>query len=99
MIVENKVKCLLCGDVIFSRHRHDYVCCGCGNIAVDGGQEYTRRIGAGVKNRTYEDLSWEIPDEVYSACADAAQLALDTGRNKYGIANAVLRALHEKGII
>lgn len=33
----NKAKCRLCGDVIESFHRHDYVKCGCGEIAVDGG--------------------------------------------------------------
>jgi len=42
---ENCAKCAECGDVIESRHRHDFVWCKCGAIAVDGGQDYMRRIG------------------------------------------------------
>jgi hypothetical protein len=45
------------------------------------------------------DLSWSLPDEVYNDCAEAAQNAADTGRNKFGIANAVMRVLRERGHI
>jgi len=42
-IVYNSVKCLECNKVLVSRHRHDYVTCGCPNDAmVDGGNEYGR---------------------------------------------------------
>jgi hypothetical protein len=41
------------------------------------------------------DHSWSLPDDVYKACAQAAQDAMDTGRNKFGIANAVMRKLRE----
>lgn len=41
----NAAKCRKCGDTIISRHRHDFVWCKCGAIAVDGGLEYTRRVG------------------------------------------------------
>ncbi len=44
-IVANSVRCNLCGDNIFSSHRHDFVSCRCNNISVDGGQEYLRRVG------------------------------------------------------
>lgn len=40
----NKAKCRLCGDIIESFHRHDYVRCTCGEIAVDGGLDYMRCI-------------------------------------------------------
>lgn len=50
----NAVKCLACGDTIRSRNRHDFVWCSCGNIAVDGGSWYMKRVG-GVKG--YEELS------------------------------------------
>lgn len=96
MIVQNAVSCLLCGDFIVSKHRHDFVTCTCGAISVDGGQEYLRRVGdlsAG------QDLSWSLPDDVYRECAEAAQSAADTGRNKFGIANAVMRVLRERGHI
>lgn len=92
MIVQNAVTCLSCGDFIYSAHRHHYNQCTCGAIAVDGGQDYLRRVGA---VDACVEMSWSIPDEVYKACADAVQEAMDTHRNKYGIANAVLRKLRE----
>ena len=42
-IIENKAKCLTCGDIIESIDRHDYVQCSCGNISVDGGKDYLKR--------------------------------------------------------
>jgi len=96
MIIENTAVCLSCGDKIFSRHRHDFVECTCGAIAVDGGQEYIRRVG---DFENAMDLSWSLPDDVYKECAEAAQNAIDTGRNKFGIANAVMRTLRERGCI
>ena len=39
----NGAKCLLCGDEIYSRHRHDFKTCTCGNLSVDGGLDYIRR--------------------------------------------------------
>ena len=94
MIVQNAVTCLGCGDFIVSKHRHDFVTCTCGAISVDGGQEYLRRVG----NFTNAiDHSWELPAELHRACADAAEEAKETNRNKFGIANAVMRKLREAG--
>ena len=92
MIVENAALCLSCGDMIVSKHRHDFVTCTCGAVSVDGGQEYLRRVG---DFGNAMDLSWSLPDDVYKECAEAAQNAMDTGRNKFGIANAVMRKLRE----
>lgn len=94
MIIQNAATCNGCGDFIVSKHRHDFVQCTCGAIAVDGGQEYLRRVGT-LEKGSYTDHSWELPDELYRACAEAAQNAADTGRNKFGIANAVMRTLRE----
>ena len=44
-IIRNMARCKKCGDVIESRHVHDYVPCECGAIAVDGGREDLRRVG------------------------------------------------------
>ena len=44
-IIRNRAKCLKCGDVIESTHRHDFVWCKCGAIFVDGGLDYLRRGG------------------------------------------------------
>ena len=44
-LISNKAQCRLCGDVIESFHRHDFVTCKCGAIFIDGGTEYIRRGG------------------------------------------------------
>lgn len=41
----SKVKCLKCGDIIQSTHRHDFRWCSCQSVAVDGGDHYLRIIG------------------------------------------------------
>ena len=96
MIIQNAVNCLSCGDFIVSKHRHDFVTCTCGAVSVDGGQEYLRRVG---DFANAVDLSWSLPDELYRACADAVEEAKETYRNKFGIANAVMRKLREAGKI
>lgn len=53
-LVENRGKCGKCGDVIVSRHRHDFVRCSCGAAAVDGGLEYLRRVGSVQEDSQYE---------------------------------------------
>ncbi len=98
MIVQNAVICNKCDDFIVSKHRHDFVTCKCGAISVDGGQAYLRRVGglaAEGQPRVYTDMSWELPDELYKACAQAVLDAENTGRNHIGIANAVMRKLRE----
>lgn len=44
IIVRNSARCLDCGDEIESVDRHDFKYCSCGQVAVDGGKEYTRRV-------------------------------------------------------
>lgn len=34
--------CHFCGEVIWSVYRHHYMSCGCGALAIDGGDVYTR---------------------------------------------------------
>lgn len=55
-LLRNAARCLLCGDIIESRHTHDYVSCTCGNIAVDGGPAYDRLSGRGLDDASYEPL-------------------------------------------
>lgn len=43
----NAIQCLNCKDTIFSRARHDYRSCSCGNCSIDGGFDY---IKIGFKN-------------------------------------------------
>jgi hypothetical protein len=38
--MKNRAKCKKCNSIIESFHSHDYVSCACGEISVDGGQDY-----------------------------------------------------------
>ena len=42
-IIKNAIQCKLCGDIIESTDRHQYVTCKCGACTVDGGHDYLRR--------------------------------------------------------
>ena len=57
-IIENKIKCKHCGDIIESKHVHDFKWCSCGAVAVDGGHYYLSRS---FKNSIddFEELSVE----------------------------------------
>lgn len=44
-MLRNIAKCKKCGDIIESKHHHDFVRCSCGAIFVDGGHDYIRRGG------------------------------------------------------
>lgn len=41
----NRIRCKLCKDVIESLTEHDFKRCKCGAVAVDGGQDYRKRLG------------------------------------------------------
>lgn len=43
----NLAVCKQCGEMLHSKHRHDFVMCGCPNRTfVDGGNDYQRGGGA-----------------------------------------------------
>ena len=41
-MIVNAIQCHQCGDIIFSRARHDFRGCTCGTVAIDGGFDYTK---------------------------------------------------------
>ena len=94
MIIVNQIQCLKCDDKPFSRTVHDYSSCKCGAVAVDGGQEYLRRIG---NPADMKEMSFSVATEIVLACRDAIMWANVNNRNEMGAANAVLRALHKSG--
>lgn len=51
-IIRNRAKCNLCGDIIESKSRHDFVTCKCGACSVDGGHDYLRRLA-----RSFDDFT------------------------------------------
>jgi hypothetical protein len=56
----NAAICLDCGVLLYSRFRHDYKECECGNLMVDGGSAYVRR-GWKDQSRIVEVNTWPIP--------------------------------------
>ena len=36
------IKCPRCGDIIYSRARHDFISCSCKSVSLDGGFDYVR---------------------------------------------------------
>ena len=56
-ILKNCIRCKHCGDIIESKHVHDYVSCKCGAVAVDGGHEYLRRSFKKNPEEDFEELS------------------------------------------
>jgi hypothetical protein len=64
LVIRNRAQCRLCGDVIESAHRHDFVSCSCGEISVDGGTAYLRRAARDFSNLI--DLS-ETEEEIYES--------------------------------
>lgn len=41
----NAIKCTLCNDIIYSRAVHDFHCCSCESVCIDGGFDYTKISG------------------------------------------------------
>ena len=73
MIKSNKIRCKHCNDIIESKHRHDFVSCSCGAVAVDGGTTYLRRCFPDFPTEDhFEELSEEILIEEPAACNIAA---------------------------
>lgn len=96
VIVSNQVECLLCGDKPYSAHRHDFKYCKCGNIAVDGGCDYLRRVGS-IEN--YKEMSISIPESILNNIINAADEMINTGRNTRGVIYGVLRQLRDEGLL
>ena len=95
-ILQNQARCLDCGDEPYSANRHDFKSCKCGNISVDGGLDYIRRVYDTDANM--EDMSITIPLEAYKACDEALNFCASTGRNNLGVICAVARALRDNGV-
>lgn len=49
-LILNRAMCRLCNDIITSESGYDFKSCFCGEISVDGGLEYTRRVANKLEN-------------------------------------------------
>lgn len=41
-VIKNSAACALCGEILESKHVHDFQRCLCGAIFIDGGKDYIR---------------------------------------------------------
>ena len=80
-ITKNAIKCLKCGDIIESKHQHDFQWCKCLAVFVDGGLTY-RRIGGDfgmIQDMCEYDIVWEHGDKI--RCIDGSkQKTLELGK-------------------
>ena len=91
VIIQNEVKCVMCEEILFSRHRHDYKTCSCGEVSVDGGMAYIRRRGS-----LFEERSLFMEKEVVELGKDAI---LNYQGNELGKFLAVVRVLRDAGLL
>jgi hypothetical protein len=94
-IVSNQIRCNTCGGEPFSMHRHHFVNCGCNAVAVDGGQDYLRRVG----NGGWEELSITIDTDALAGLIGAIDAAMSTGRNPLGVTLAALRGIRDFDLV
>jgi len=80
MIAVNVVTCPCCGQSIYSRARHDFRYCNCGEVWVDGGLDYFR-----YPLHTEKD-NLDVKTSVVTVDATREQLYLDykKSRNLFG---------------
>lgn len=48
--MKNRAKCKLCNEILESFYRHDYITCKCGEISIDGGNDYCRAMAKNWEN-------------------------------------------------
>lgn len=54
-ILRNSAICNSCNEELVSENVHDFKMCGCGELGVDGGNEYIRRVGNNAKDTSVID--------------------------------------------
>lgn len=70
-------ECPLCGDILFSRARHDYRTCSCGNTSVDGGLDLFKLSWAKKKPKSYRLVIIQTKHQLYDDW--------NTGANLFGL--------------
>ena len=56
-IISNKIQCKHCGEVIESKHIHEFVTCKCETCSVDGGHYHLSRSYKNSPEEDYIELS------------------------------------------
>ena len=79
----NAIRCKKCGDIIYSRSRHDFHWCSCESCAIDGGFDYIKITG---NPSDWENIKVNILDD--KSDNEVKMILLDDwnyGKDKYGI--------------
>ena len=90
VLTKNSVKCLVCNTILESKHRHDFVTCGCKNQTFnDGGLSYNRVGGKDlslIENLCeYRTLTQESYDK-----EQAEIKAIRLAKNEQGVKDGLL---------
>ena len=93
-IISNQAECRICGEVIYSSSRHDYVTCRCGAISVDGGNAYLRH--GWQQEGDFIDMSLTMDKGDFDAIL-AYTKEMYKSRNELGILYGVMRAIRDQG--
>jgi len=65
MEIVRAIKCNGCESVIFSRARHDFHKCECGDVSIDGGFSYVKIGGSNWGGKVYGVEVPETKDELF----------------------------------
>ena len=76
------VLCNHCHDFIYSRARHDFRCCSCGNVCVDGGFDYMKTA---FYDQNFETMEVEVDTTKKDLYDD-----WNKGKDQYGWTHAPL---------
>lgn len=88
----NVAECALCGDIVFSRTRHDLRSCSCNNTNVDGGFDYFKVSWQRTKPETYKLKIVQTKHQLYDDW--------NTMANKFGLItneNYKIYGVHSRG--
>jgi len=78
-------ECPTCGDLIFSRARHDYHNCSCGEIAIDGGFDYVRMA--------FKHVIPKVTTVTVNVSREKLYEDWNSGKDKWGIIKAIKKEI------
>jgi len=61
----NAIKCPVCLDTVFSRCRHDFRSCSCGELSIDGGFDYVKISFAKTPPRIFQINILQTKDQLF----------------------------------
>ena len=93
MIIQNKIRCLVCGGEPCSSSRHHRAMCECGAVGVDGGMDYLKRHG---DREDMKELSILLPEGAVKKLIDMIKAPDEWGGSIF-VLGEIARTLQEYG--